>query len=78
MGTLAEYAVPQKLILVRCLMIGLGKGFAGVCINGVEPKGSRLFNWNFIKADLPLINPFKGDSVFIPGATWFSKFFTKQ
>ncbi|MGV9004961.1 alpha/beta hydrolase [Flavobacterium sp.] len=75
--------LPEKPILIGHSMGGLcvqkllflGKGVAGICIDGVAPRGIMSFNWNFLKANLPLINPFKGDSVFTPNAEWFQQTF---
>lgn len=75
--------LPEKPILIGHSMGGLcvqkllyiQKGVAGICIDSVAPKGIMSFNWNFLKANIPLINPFKGNSVFTPNAEWFQQKF---
>lgn len=71
--------LPEKPILVGHSMGGLavqkliymGKGIAGVCIDSAPPKGIVSFEWSFLKANLPTINPFKGNSVCLPSIKWF-------
>lgn len=71
--------LPEKPILIGHSMGGLavqkliamGKGVAGVCIDSAPPKGVFSFKWSFLKANLPTINPLKGDSVCLPSAEWF-------
>jgi len=71
--------LPEKPILVGHSMgglavqklINLDKGQAGVCIDAAPPKGIFSFKWSFLKANLPTINPLKGNSVFLPGTEWF-------
>ena len=52
-------------------LISMNKGFAGVSIDPAPPKGLNSFKWSFLKANLPTINPLKGNSVFLPGLEWF-------
>ena len=52
-------------------LIALNRGIAGVCIDTAPPKGIFTFTWSFLKANLPTINPLKGDSVCLPGVKWF-------
>lgn len=71
--------LPEKPILIGHSMGGLAvqklmelnKGVAGVCINTAPPKGIFSFKWSFLKANLPIINPFKGNSVCVPTVKWF-------
>jgi esterase/lipase len=52
-------------------LIELDKGAAGVCIDTAPPKGIFSFKLSFLKANLPTINPLKGNSVFLPGISWY-------
>ncbi|MCX6180330.1 MAG: alpha/beta hydrolase [Bacteroidetes bacterium] len=71
--------LPEKPILIGHSMgglavqklINLGKGVAGICIDSAPPKGIFSLKWSFLKANLPVINPLKGNSVFIPTTKWF-------
>ena len=71
--------LPQKPILIGHSMGGLlvqklvamNLASAGICIDSAPPKGIVSFQWSFIKANFPVLNPFKGDSVFIPSTDWF-------
>lgn len=78
--------LPEKPILVGHSMGGLAvqkliqdqKGTAGVCIDSAPPKGIFSFKWSFLKANLPVINPFKGNSVFVPSVEWFHNSFCNE
>jgi pimeloyl-ACP methyl ester carboxylesterase len=71
--------LPEKPILIGHSMGGLavqkliemGKGVAGICIDPAPPKGVFSFKWSFLKANLPTINPLKGNSVCIPTVKWY-------
>ncbi len=71
--------LPEKPILIGHSMGGLAvqkllnihRGVAGVCIDSAPPKGIFSFKWSFIKANLPTINPFKGNSICLPSIKWF-------
>ena len=52
-------------------LIELNKGVAGICIDPAPPKGIFSLKWSFLKANLPTINPLKGDSVCLPDVKWF-------
>jgi pimeloyl-ACP methyl ester carboxylesterase len=52
-------------------LIELGKGAAGICIDTAPPKGIFTYKWSFIRANLPTVNPLKGDSVFLPSVSWY-------
>jgi len=54
----------QKLIEMKI-------GVAGICIDPAPPSGIFSYKWSFLKANLATINPFKGDSVFLPDVKWF-------
>ena len=71
--------LPEKPILIGHSMGGLAvqkliemnKGVAGICIDAAPPKGIFSFKWSFLKANLPTVNPFKGDKPCLPGVKWF-------
>jgi pimeloyl-ACP methyl ester carboxylesterase len=52
-------------------LIELDKGVAGICIDSAPPAGISTFKWSFWKANLPIVNPFKGNSVFLPSVKWY-------
>lgn len=72
--------LPEKPILIGHSMGGLAvqkliaidKAIAGVCIDTAPPKGIFSFKWSFLKANLPVITPLKGNSVFIPSVKWLN------
>jgi pimeloyl-ACP methyl ester carboxylesterase len=71
--------LPEKPILIGHSMGGLAvqklmelqKGVAGICIDSAPPKGIFSLKWSFLKANLPTINPLKGNSVCLPDLNWF-------
>jgi pimeloyl-ACP methyl ester carboxylesterase len=71
--------LPEKPIIIGHSLGGLsvqklvemGKAAAGVCIDGAAPAGIISTQWSFLKSNLPVLNPFKGDSVFYPTKKWF-------
>ena len=71
--------LPEKPILIGHSMgglavqklINLGKGVAGICIDSAPPKGIFSTKFSFLKANLPTINPLKGNSVCVPTLKWF-------
>ena len=71
--------LPEKPILIGHSMgglavqklINLGKGVAGICIDSAPPKGIFPTKFSFLKANLPTINPLKGNSVCVPTLKWF-------
>jgi pimeloyl-ACP methyl ester carboxylesterase len=71
--------LPEKPILIGHSMgglavqklISLDKGVAGICIDSAAPKGISSFKWSFLKANLAVVNPLKGNSVFVPSEEWF-------
>jgi pimeloyl-ACP methyl ester carboxylesterase len=56
--------IVQKLIEAE-------KGSSGVCITSASPKGVLSFKWSFIKSNLGVINPFKGNSIYCGTKEWF-------
>jgi pimeloyl-ACP methyl ester carboxylesterase len=72
-------SLPEKPILIGHSMGGLAvqkliemnAGAAGICIDPAPPAGLFSFEWSFLKANLPTINPLKGNSVCLPGVKWF-------
>jgi pimeloyl-ACP methyl ester carboxylesterase len=52
-------------------LISLDKGVAGICIDGAPPVGIITTKWSFWKANFPVINFLKGNSVFVPTKSWF-------
>lgn len=71
--------LPEKPILVGHSMGGLvvqklvstDRGVAGVCIDTAPPRGVFSFKWSFLRANLPTINPLKGNSPCLPSVEWF-------
>ena len=71
--------LPEKPILIGHSMGGLvvqkllemDKGSLAVAIDTAPPKGIFSFKWSFLKANLPTINPLKGNSVCLPSVKWF-------
>jgi pimeloyl-ACP methyl ester carboxylesterase len=72
--------LPEKPVLIGHSIGGLAvqkliemnKGIAGICIDPAPPKGIFSFKWSFLKANLPVINPLKGNSVCLPGVKWYN------
>jgi len=72
-------ALPEKPILIGHSLGGLavqkliamGKGVAGVLIDGAAPAGIITFKWSFVKSNFPVINPLKGNTPFYPTKKWF-------
>lgn len=56
--------IVQKLIQAE-------KGSLGVCITSASPKGVFSFKWSFIKSNIGVINPFKGNSLYCGTKGWF-------
>lgn len=52
-------------------LVEMDKGIMGICIDSAPPKGIFTFKWSFLKANLPTINPLKGNAVCLPGVKWF-------
>lgn len=43
-------------------LLGEGLGAAGVCIDSAPPKGIVSFKPSFLRSNLPVVNPLKGDT----------------
>jgi pimeloyl-ACP methyl ester carboxylesterase len=64
--------LPSKPILIGHSVGGLiaqrllneGSALAAVAIDPAPPKGIIAFKWSFLRANLPVINPFAGDAPF--------------
>ena len=75
--------LPEKPILIGHSIGGLAvqkliemnKGVAGICIDPAPPKGIISLKWSFLKANLSILNPLKGNSVCLPGVKWFHNSF---
>jgi pimeloyl-ACP methyl ester carboxylesterase len=71
--------LPEKPIVVGHSLAGLAvqkliamdKAVAGIAIDGASPQGIVTTKWSFWKANFPVINFFKGNSVFEPTKKWF-------
>jgi esterase/lipase len=57
--------------LVVQKLMALNKGMAGICIDPAPPKGIFTLKWSFLKSNLPVINPLKGNTIFVPTIKWF-------
>jgi pimeloyl-ACP methyl ester carboxylesterase len=71
--------LPEKPILIGHSLGGLtvqkllemGKGVAGVTIDGAAPAGIVTTKWSFWKSNFTVINYFKGNAPFLPTKEWF-------
>jgi pimeloyl-ACP methyl ester carboxylesterase len=61
--------------LIAQKIVNRAEAAAAVCINSAPPKGITSFKWSFLQANFPVINPFKGNSVFMPTLPWFHNAF---
>jgi pimeloyl-ACP methyl ester carboxylesterase len=57
--------------LVVQLLLNRGLGKCGVSIDPAPPKGVFTTKWSFLRANLPTINPLKGNSPCLPSVKWF-------
>jgi pimeloyl-ACP methyl ester carboxylesterase len=72
-------SLPEQPILIGHSMGGLvvqkliemNKGTAGICIDPAPPAGIFSFKWSFLRANIPTVNPLRGNSVCLPGLNWF-------
>lgn len=72
--------LPEKPILIGHSLGGLtvqklvelDKAVAAVVIDSVPPLGVITTKWSFLKSLWPVINPFKGNSVFEASKSWFA------
>lgn len=56
--------IVQKLIQEK-------KGSLGICITSAPPKGIFSFKWSFIKSNLGIVNPLRGNSLYCGTKRWF-------
>ncbi len=71
--------LPEKPMLIGHSMGGLAvqklismnKGIAAIAIDAAPPKGIFSFKWSFLKANIPTINPLKGNRPCLPSVKWF-------
>ncbi|WNJ18010.1 alpha/beta hydrolase [Pontibacter sp. G13] len=76
-------SLPEKPILVGHSFGGLtaqklvasGRAEAAILISSAPPKGISTFKWDFIRANLKVINPFKGKSIFNPQEAEYKRWF---
>jgi pimeloyl-ACP methyl ester carboxylesterase len=52
-------------------LISMNKAVAGIAIDGAAPQGIITTKWSFWKSNFPVINFFKGNTVFEPDKKWF-------
>ena len=52
-------------------LFGMNKGEIGISIDPAPPEGLFSFKWSFLRSNLSTINPFKGNSVYLPDLKWF-------
>ena len=57
--------------LVVQKLVEMNKVEVGVCIDSAAPMGIITSQWSFWKANFPVINFLKGNSVFEPEKAWF-------
>ena len=71
--------LPEKPILIGHSLggltvqklIALGKGEAGIVIDGAPPQGIIPTQWSFWKSNFRVVNFLKGDSPFVADKDWF-------
>jgi pimeloyl-ACP methyl ester carboxylesterase len=76
-------SLPEKPILIGHSFGGLtaqklveaGKAEAAILISSAPPKGVSTFKPSFIKANNPVISPFKGNSIYNPKEGRYRKWF---
>ncbi len=78
---LAEFigSLPERPVLIGHSMGGLiaqsllqkDVAEAAVAVDPAPPKGIFTFKWSFLRANLPTINPLKGDRPCLPSVRWF-------
>jgi len=57
--------------LITQMLVAEGLVKAGVCIDSAPPAGVVSIKWSFLKSNLPVINPLKGNSVFMTSREHF-------
>jgi len=76
-------SLPEKPILIGHSFGGLtaqklvesGRAEAAILISSAPPKGVSTFKWSFIKANLKVVSPFKGKSVYNPKEEKYKEWF---
>jgi pimeloyl-ACP methyl ester carboxylesterase len=71
--------LPEKPILIGRSLGGLisqkllemGKAAAVITMCSAPPKGIFAFKWSLLRSSLPIVNPLKGNTVFLPSIKWF-------
>lgn len=51
------------LLVQLLLQKGVAQG--GVAINSAPPRGLSSFKWSFLKSNLPIVNPLRGNSIYL-------------
>ncbi len=72
-------SLPEKPILIGHSMGGLsvqklldiGKGVAAIAIDSAPPQGITSYEWSFLRANFPTVNPLMGNSPCLPSVSWF-------
>lgn len=75
--------LPEKPILIGHSFGGLtaqklvesGRAAAAILISSAPPKGVRTFKGSFLRANFPVISPFKGKTVYNPKEEKYKKWF---
>lgn len=52
-------------------LIAADMGSVGVCITSASPKGVFSFRWSYIKSNIGIVNPFKGNTIYCGSKEWF-------
>ena len=76
-------SLPEKPILIGHSFGGLtaqklvesGRAAAAILISSAPPKGNLTFKPSFFRANMPVLNPLKGNSVFNPKAEKYKRWF---
>ncbi len=71
--------LPEKPILIGHSMGGgivqkllyLQKASAVIALSSAPPKGIFGLYWGFIRSNFPIINPFMGNTPFMPSVNWY-------
>lgn len=79
-------SLPEKPIFIGHSFGGLtaqklvesGRAEAAILISSAPPKGIRSFKWSFLKANLKVVSPRKGQSIFNPEEEDYKKWFHRS